>query len=49
VADLQKRDAALQDSYAAREADLARRFKDSRERLEKEYQDRLQEYKKNDK
>ncbi|HNW43032.1 MAG TPA: hypothetical protein PKI19_00905 [Elusimicrobiales bacterium] len=49
VADLQKRDAALQDSYAAREADMARRFKESRERLEKEYQERLLEMKKNGK
>jgi len=43
VSDLQKREAALQDGYAAREIDLARRFKEARERLEKDYQDRLKD------
>ena len=43
VTDLQKREAALQESYAARETDLARRFKEARERLEKDYQDKLKE------
>ncbi|HAT73175.1 MAG TPA: hypothetical protein DCS63_10205 [Elusimicrobia bacterium] len=41
VGDLQKREAALQENYAAREADLARRFKEARERLEKDYQNKL--------
>ena len=45
VGDLQKRETALQDSYAAREADLARRFKETRERLEADYQERLAELK----
>ncbi|MCX5791805.1 MAG: hypothetical protein NTY45_06235 [Elusimicrobia bacterium] len=45
VADLQKRETALQDSYAGREADLARRFKETRERLEADYQERLAELK----
>jgi len=35
------REAALQESYVAREADLVRRFKEARERLEKDYQDKL--------
>ncbi|OGR63012.1 MAG: hypothetical protein A2X31_00410 [Elusimicrobia bacterium GWB2_63_22] len=43
VTDLQKREAALQEGYAAREAELARRFKEARERLEKDYQDKLKE------
>ena len=45
VTDLQKREAALQESYAARETDLARRFKEARERLEKDYQDKLKDIK----
>jgi hypothetical protein len=47
VTDLQKREAALQESYAAREADLARRFKEARERLEKDYQDKMKDFKGN--
>lgn len=43
VTDLQKREAALQEGYAAREADLTKRFKEARERLEKDYQDKLRE------
>jgi hypothetical protein len=43
VTDLQKREAALQEGYAAREADLARRFKEARDRLEKDYQDKLKD------
>ncbi|MBI5743943.1 MAG: hypothetical protein HY952_05290 [Elusimicrobia bacterium] len=43
VTDLQKREAALQEGYAAREADLAKRFKEARERLEKDYQDKLKD------
>lgn len=43
VTGLQKRETALQESYAEREADMTRRFKEARERLEKDYQDRLKD------
>lgn len=43
VTDLQKRETALQESYTEREADMTRRFKEARERLEKEYQDRMKD------
>lgn len=43
VTGLQKRETALQESYAEREADMTRRFKEARERLEKDYQDRIKD------
>lgn len=43
VTGLQKREIALQETYAEREADMARRFKEARERLEKDYQDRMKD------
>ncbi len=43
ITDLQKREAALQENYAGREGDLARRFKEARERLEKDYRDKSKE------
>jgi hypothetical protein len=43
VTGLQKRETALQEGYAEREADMTRRFKEARERLEKDYQDRMKD------
>ncbi|KAF0126043.1 MAG: hypothetical protein FD189_1404 [Elusimicrobia bacterium] len=43
VVNLQKREVALQDAYTRKEAELAKEFRETRERLEKEYQRKLGE------
>jgi len=48
VADLQKREAALQEHYAKKESDLIKEFKETRERLENDYQAKLKAHKPDD-